>query len=201
MAAHGGPGEREATPQSTYEHAGVQGGSASPGVRDWSEAEGGKRRRSRSDKNGSQTHTSPEPLQVHKKIELSACQYARISEQLVELYETGLSLADIAKQTGKAKNSIREILIRAGVSLRGNRSLPVAAAARSKSGATFVLTLDFATSKDGLFPIKGSTSILLTSTNSGVRKRIRTESPSCLTRIRFRFGALLRGIEILWSTF
>ncbi len=75
--------------------------------------------------NGSQTLTSPELLQVHKKIELSGAEQTRISETFVELYRQGLSLTDIAKQTGKAKTSIRSHLLRAGIDLRSRVSVPV----------------------------------------------------------------------------
>ncbi|MCM2280258.1 MAG: hypothetical protein NDI61_00270 [Bdellovibrionaceae bacterium] len=48
----------------------------------------------------------------------------------MELYQKGLSLADISRQTGKAKNTIRGALLRSGIELRINRSLPVAKAVR-----------------------------------------------------------------------
>lgn len=48
-----------------------------------------------------------------------------ISDKLVNQYRSGLSLTDISKQTGKAVNTIRDILIRAGVELRPNVSAPV----------------------------------------------------------------------------
>lgn len=83
-------------------------------------------------KNGSLAHTSPEPSQAHKSIELSEADRPRISETFVDLYRKGLSLSDIAKQTGKAKNTIRESLIRSGVALRTNTPLPINEAAQTK---------------------------------------------------------------------
>lgn len=79
---------------------------------------------------GSQDHTLPALLQVHKKTELSGAERARISQIFVELYRKGLSLTDISKQTGKAKNTIRDSLIRAGIELRPNTAVPVASALR-----------------------------------------------------------------------
>jgi len=79
---------------------------------------------------GSQFATLPEPLQAHKKTELSGAERLRISQFFVELYEKGLSLTDISRQTGKAKNTIRNALLRAGIELRPNISVPVAKALR-----------------------------------------------------------------------
>jgi len=43
------------------------------------------------------------------------------------LYKKGLSLPDIAKQTGKAKSTVRAALLKAGIELRPKASLPVQA--------------------------------------------------------------------------
>ncbi|MGZ3797109.1 MAG: recombinase family protein, partial [Pseudobdellovibrionaceae bacterium] len=48
---------------------------------------------------GSQTHTLPEHFQVHKNIDLSEVTRQRISDVFVELYQKGLSLAEISKET------------------------------------------------------------------------------------------------------
>ena len=79
-------------------------------------------------KNGREDHTLPETFQVHKKTEFSGAEQARISENFIELYGKGLSLADISRNTGIAKNTIRAILLRAGIELRSNRSVPVSKA-------------------------------------------------------------------------
>ncbi len=77
---------------------------------------------------GSQNATLPALLQTHKKTELSGAERVRISQIFAELYEKGLSLTDISRQTGKAKNTIREALLRCGIELRSNVSVPVAKA-------------------------------------------------------------------------
>lgn len=80
--------------------------------------------------NGSQNATLPALLQTHKKTELSESARLRISETFVESYQKGLSLADISRQTGKAKNTIRAALLRSGIALRPNKPLPVSKAVR-----------------------------------------------------------------------
>ncbi len=57
-------------------------------------------------------------MQTHKKIELSSFDPQAIFESYVELYQKGLSLSDISKQTGKSKSAIYENLVKAGVVLR-----------------------------------------------------------------------------------
>ncbi len=61
-------------------------------------------------RNGSQFVTLPALLQIHKKTEFSGAERLRISQVFLELYEKGLSLTDISRQTGKAKNTIRDTL-------------------------------------------------------------------------------------------
>jgi hypothetical protein len=63
-------------------------------------------------------------------IELFKAESNRITEDFAELYRKGLSLADIAKQTGKAKTTVRENLIRNGIVLRPKASLPFSEAVR-----------------------------------------------------------------------
>lgn len=75
--------------------------------------------------NGSRTRTSPEPRQYHEKTELFGRLDQGISEKIAELYRQGLSLADISKQTGKAKSTIQGMLKKAGVELRSNKAAPV----------------------------------------------------------------------------
>jgi hypothetical protein len=79
---------------------------------------------------GSLTHTLPELLQVHKKIELSGATSNRLSILFVELYKKGLSLSEIAAQSGKAKNTIRSVLLQEGIELRPPSAIPVAQALR-----------------------------------------------------------------------
>lgn len=74
-------------------------------------------------------------MQVHKKIALSSFDLQVISEKFAQLYNKGLSLKDISKQTGKAKSVIRESLIRAGVELRGNVAVPISKM-RAEGGKT-----------------------------------------------------------------
>lgn len=84
-------------------------------------------------KNGSEHHCSPEFYQPHRKIELLAAQKQTIYSEFAELYKNGLSLGDIAKQTGKSKSVIRASLLRDGIELRGNVA-PPAAILKSLSG-------------------------------------------------------------------
>ena len=81
---------------------------------------------------GSQAHTLPELFQAHKKTELSGADKARISDILVDLYKNGLSLTDISRQTGKAKNTIRDELLRREVKLRSKISVPVSKAVSAR---------------------------------------------------------------------
>jgi len=74
---------------------------------------------------GSLIHRLPEHLQIHKKIELSSFDSQVISETFAQLYNKGLSLSDISKQTGKAKSVIRENLIRTGIELRRKIAGPI----------------------------------------------------------------------------
>ena len=87
---------------------------------------------------GRQTHTFPALSQPHKNIELLSADGRRISAHLVEFYQKGMSLSDIAEQTGRAQSSVRDILIRAGVQLRPKSAVPVAAALK-ESGKRNVL--------------------------------------------------------------
>ncbi len=80
---------------------------------------------------GSAIQPLPELCQTHVKIELSQADNSRISENMVNLYRKGLSLNDIAKQTGKAKTSVRESLLRNGIQLRPKNSLPFSEALSS----------------------------------------------------------------------
>jgi hypothetical protein len=89
-------------------------------------------------KNGRQFHLTPEFLQPHKMIELSGAERRRISAHLAELYQAGLSLAEIAKQTGQPQTSVRTILVRAGIELRPAVSVPFARALK-ESGKRNVL--------------------------------------------------------------
>ena len=66
-----------------------------------------------------------------KRLELSGADKARISEIFVDLYENGLSLTDISRQTGKAKNTIRDSLLRNGTKMRTKVAVPVTYAVRS----------------------------------------------------------------------
>jgi hypothetical protein len=77
-------------------------------------------------KNGRQSHTFPALFQPHKNIELLSADGRRISAHLVEFYQKGMSLSDLAEQTGRAQSSVRDILIRAGVQLRPKSAVPVA---------------------------------------------------------------------------
>lgn len=82
--------------------------------------------------NGSPKTTSPEPTQIHKKIELSGRLNQRISDKFAELYRKGHSLSDISRLTGKAKSTIQANLIKAGVELRPNRSVPAIASWKNR---------------------------------------------------------------------
>ncbi len=64
-------------------------------------------------------------IQVHKKIELFEYDKQAISDLYTQLYNKGLSLADISKQTGKAKSVIRDNLVKAGVELRDKVAVPI----------------------------------------------------------------------------
>ncbi len=74
---------------------------------------------------GSLDHRLPELFQIHKKIELFEYDKQAIIESYAQLYNKGLSLADISKQTGKAKSVIRDNLVRAGVELRDKVAVPI----------------------------------------------------------------------------
>jgi hypothetical protein len=74
---------------------------------------------------GSPIHTLGEHSEPHVKIELFANQHRRISKNFIEMNLQGRSLDDISKQTGKAKNTIRDYLKRYGVDLRPKLSEPI----------------------------------------------------------------------------
>ena len=76
-------------------------------------------------KNGSQNHILPERRQAHRIIEISDAEKQRISETIVEMYRKGHSLPDIAKLLGKAKDTVRTALLKAGIELRPSVALPV----------------------------------------------------------------------------
>lgn len=80
---------------------------------------------------GSQIHSLPELSQIHRTIELSVAHNLGISESFADLYAKGLSLSDIAKQTGAAKTTIRSTLIRNGVELRENLAAPISIAIKT----------------------------------------------------------------------
>ncbi|MBL7545131.1 MAG: recombinase family protein [Bdellovibrionaceae bacterium] len=82
---------------------------------------------------GSESQSLPEFYQPHKKIDLFHVQRQAIYLEFAELYKNGLSLSDIAKQTGKSKSVIRASLLRDGIELRGNVA-PPAAILKSLSG-------------------------------------------------------------------
>ena len=77
---------------------------------------------------GSGVHSLPELFEAHRIINLSGDEAERISDQVIKSYSKGIPLNDIVKQTGKARSTVRGILIRAGISLRPNVSLPISMA-------------------------------------------------------------------------
>lgn len=80
-----------------------------------------------------------EPDYLHDSIELSFKTPERIYEKCAPLYEKGLSLREIARQTGDAKTSIKTALNKAGVVLRKaakNQELPKQIPDAMRSGVT-----------------------------------------------------------------
>jgi len=73
-----------------------------------------------------------EPPQHHVIIDLPICQTHCIIDEFIELYEKGLSIRDIAKQTGKPKSTVQKKLTQAGIELRPKVTLPTGAARREK---------------------------------------------------------------------
>ena len=82
---------------------------------------------------GRQVHYLPELLQVHRKTMFSGAEKLRVFENLVDLYNNGLSFSDIAKQTGKPKTTIRSALVRAGVRIRSSIPAPFSSAIRDSA--------------------------------------------------------------------
>lgn len=82
---------------------------------------------------GSGNHSLPELSQVHRKTAFSGAERQRVFENLVDLYTNGLSLSDIAKQTGKPKTTIRSLLVKAGVRIRSNVPAPFSTAIRESA--------------------------------------------------------------------
>lgn len=84
---------------------------------------------------GRPSHPISELFQIHEIIELPGCDRPRINDDFVELYENGMSLRDIARVTGKAKNTVRDALQRTEVELRPKVTLSTVEAkgARHKS--------------------------------------------------------------------
>lgn len=72
-------------------------------------------------------------MQPHKTIELSSIRQQLISDELVKMYQSGMSLADLAKQTGIAQTTIRARLIKSGIEMRPKFSIPFEQA-RRKTG-------------------------------------------------------------------
>ena len=82
---------------------------------------------------GSERHYLPELSQVHRKTTFSGAERQRVFENLVDLYTNGLSLSDIAKQTGKPKTTIRSLLVKAGVRIRSSVPAPFSSAIRDSA--------------------------------------------------------------------
>ena len=81
---------------------------------------------------GGPQHPICEPPQAHETIELPFCQRGRVFVDFALLYNKGLSLADIARQTGRAKSTVRKALMKAGIELRPKVMLPTTKAVRKK---------------------------------------------------------------------
>lgn len=82
---------------------------------------------------GSGNQYLPELSQVHRKTAFSGAERQRVFENLVDLYSNGLSLSDIAKQTGKPKTTIRSALVKAGVRIRSSVPAPFSSAIRDSA--------------------------------------------------------------------
>lgn len=87
----------------------------------------------RKTQNPSGNHYLPELSQVHRKTTFSGAERQRVFENLVDLYTNGLSLSDIAKQTGKPKTTIRSLLVKAGVRIRSSVPAPFSSAIRDSA--------------------------------------------------------------------
>ena len=70
--------------------------------------------------------------QPHVIIELPKYKLKRITDEFIEFYKKGLSLRDIAKETGKAKSTVRKKLIQAGIELRPKVMLSTITAWRTR---------------------------------------------------------------------
>ena len=81
-------------------------------------------------KNGSPLFPRDAKVQIHEIFKLSQIRTFENIDVLAELYASGLSLNDIAKQTGKGRNTVRAALMKAGIAMRPRTSLPVHIAAR-----------------------------------------------------------------------
>lgn len=80
---------------------------------------------------GSEGLTLPELSQPHRIIQHSLGRNYAISDEIVRLYQKGLSIRDIRKQTGKAISTIRGILVRKGIELRPKISIPASSSWKS----------------------------------------------------------------------
>jgi len=77
-------------------------------------------------------------LQAHKTIELFSIHQQLISDELIKMYQSGMSLGDLAKQTGIAQTTIRARLIKSGIEMRPKLSIPFEQAQR-KTGKRNIL--------------------------------------------------------------
>ncbi len=64
-------------------------------------------------------------MQPHVILSIFCSEVEAISETFVELYKKGLSLSEVAKQTGKCKTMVRSHLLKAGIDLRPKEPTPV----------------------------------------------------------------------------
>ena len=70
----------------------------------------------------------------------------------MDLYENGLSLTNISRQTGKAKNTIRDSLLRNGTKMRTKVSVPVKDAVRAAGKGNIRLYYGFCYFQEKIVP-------------------------------------------------
>ncbi|MBI3555457.1 MAG: recombinase family protein [Deltaproteobacteria bacterium] len=70
------------------------------------------------EKDGEPRRINSKELEAHDFIELPSINKAGISEKVIELYRSGLTMRQVARRMGWAKSTVRATLLAAGVELR-----------------------------------------------------------------------------------
>ena len=105
-------------------------------------------------------------MQAHKKIELFEYDKQAISQSYADLYKKGMSLTDIAKQTGKAKSAVHANLVKAGIELRKFKNVAITAKKSQKAKTNIQPPYGFCYFRGQIVPDQKEYENLMMSTSS-----------------------------------